>query len=131
MPAARLQAGDLVLPARLVTDTGLIAQKLDRRLRTVLGTWTEDAAVGLPWDRWAADPKRLTPAIFAAAVRAQIALMPETVQVVTCRATQASGVISLTASALVRVGGQTGTISITTDPLLRAGAPLLFIVRGL
>ena len=73
MPAARLQAGDLVLPARLVTDTGLIAQKLDRRLRTILGTWTEDDSVGLPWDRWAADPKRLTPAILSAAVRAQIA----------------------------------------------------------
>jgi hypothetical protein len=131
MPAARLQSGDLVLPARLVIDTGLIAQKLDRRLRTILGTWPEDDAVGLPWDRWIADPRRLTPAILAAAVRAQIARMPEVVQVVTCRATQAAGTITLTASAIVRVGGETGTITVTTDPLVRVGAPPLLIVRGL
>ena len=130
MSAVALTGTALTLPARYVSDLPLLAMKYSVRLRTILGTWPDDADFGLPWDRWIRDPKRLTAAIFASAVRAQLEAAPETVQVVSCVATQSGGTITLTASVFVRVAGQTGTLTVTTDPLVRVGAPSFLTVRG-
>lgn len=130
MSTVALINGGLGLPARYLTGIDSIAQTIDRRLHTILGTWPEAANVGLPWDRWVADPKRITPAIFAAAIRVQLQLTPGVVQVTRCVASQSGGAITLSASALVTVDGQSGTILVTTDPLVRVGAPSFLTVRG-
>ena len=130
MSSIALIDGAMALPARYVSGIDSVAQSIDRRLHTILGTWPEAANVGLPWDRWVADPKRLTPAIFAAAIRVQLQLAPEVVQVTRCVASQSGGALTLSASALVTVDGQSGTVLVTTDPLVRVGAPSFLTVRG-
>jgi hypothetical protein len=131
MSSAAISAtGDQVLPSRWLTGLELVRQRLAVRLSTVRGTWPDDETVGLPFDRWIERPAQVTPAIVAAAYRAQLLADPAVQSIRTLTAAASGRTITLTAEVEVRQDGQTGTLSLTLDPLLRTGAAPMISVMG-
>ena len=70
-----LENGDLPSHCLLSDGPDVVCQKVEARLRTVLGEWFLDQGVGLPWDDWFGS-KTTDPAVISARVRAEVADTP-------------------------------------------------------
>ena len=83
------------LPAHCVLSSGseAIRQRVEVRLRTVLGEWFLDQAAGLPWDTWLGS-KLTEPSVISARVRTEVANTPGVLAVTswTYEATRAGAV---------------------------------------
>jgi hypothetical protein len=131
MSAVALAAsGDLALPARYLSGIDLVVQRMRIRLATVFGTWPDDAAFGLPHDRWIDRPGQTTPAIVASTMRAQLEADPDVQSVVSVEGTSSGQVVNVVARVIVRADGESATVTVNYSPLLRTGAPALFTVTG-
>lgn len=128
MSTMRLSAsGDMQAPSRWLDGIDQVIQRLNVRLQTNRGEHPEVEDFGLPHERWLESPSQVTPAIVASAVRSQLALDPAVVSA-TVSPSSTGSEITIAGRALVSVSGVTATLSLTSSPLLRVGAPLLFMV---
>jgi len=132
MPSVYLSpiTGDLRLPAQFISGLDQVAQRLKVRLGTVLGTYAEDATVGLPWDRWILYPTQVTETIVSNLIRLQLEKDPAVEQVLQIRSIYLNHVVRVNAAVQVRADGVSGILDISGSPLLRVGAPALFVITG-
>lgn len=131
MSACQINAlGSPALPARYVSGIDLVVQRLRVRLGTVRGTWPEDDAFGLPFDRWIEQPTSATSAVVAGAVRLQLEADPDVQSVVSCVGTRSGQAVTVTARLIVRADGESATVDLSLSPLLRTGAPAQFVITG-
>lgn len=120
--------GDMRAPARWLDGVDQIIQRISIRLRTNRGEHPEVEDFGLPHERWIVSPSQATPAIVASAVRAQLQQDPAVISIGAITFTRSGTEITLTMAFTVSEAGITTTLSLTTSPLLRVGAPALFMV---
>lgn len=67
--------GDLPAHCILTSGRDAIRQRVEVRLRTVLGEWFLDRAAGLPWSTWLGS-KTTPPEVISARVRSEVAGTP-------------------------------------------------------
>ena len=133
MPCLALDArDDLAIPMRLARGDDVVAVRVSLRLRTYLGEWITDTAMGLPWRTWITDGGP-SPLEASALVRGQLEVTPGVVEVVSCTARKVTATtVAVQAVCRVREEGEDGTLTVTStfDPFATSGAPAWYITTG-
>jgi len=117
--------GRIATPLRTVSGRDAVAARLIVRLRTVLGEWPDDTALGLPW----LDPPASS-AVWAALIQAQV----EQVEGVAAVLSVDVAITGPSLSAAVRVqvaeddGG--GTLALSSGIYADTGAPPWYVISG-
>lgn len=102
MPDVLLSStGDLPTHCYLTSGSALVRQRVEIRLRTMLGEWFLDQYVGLPWAEWFGS-KGTSPAVISARVRTEVAETPGVQEVTAWNYTSTrQGVITMEGEFLV------------------------------